>query len=41
MASEDEGQAVLERTFFWTMVMGVCFVVANFGIAMNAYFMSL
>ena len=41
MANEDDGQPLLDRTFFWTMFMGVCFVGANFVIATNAYFMSL
>ena len=30
MATEEDGEDVLVRTFFWTMVGGVLFVVSGF-----------
>lgn len=34
MADEESSSDVLERTFFWTMVMGVLFVGSGFVISM-------
>ncbi len=34
MAAEESSEDVLERVFFWTMVMAVGFVGSGFGIAL-------